>query len=632
MKKMWCFGFTFFLLAFLILPCHVLAVENSDTFSVPLMPAPELSVDGLSLNNAQTMGIVVVDPAPTQNQVIIPAPERLMDPSTATSTFEFTYLAEGQSDRWGETCYTVPEDTKAAFEQAGIIWGNLLQSSVPIKIQVCWASLANAKTLGYSGGAPLRRDFTNAPRSGTWYTGSLANSLSGTDLDTSQYDMHITFNKNFSWYTGTDSNPPEGYYDLESVALHEICHGLNFSGSMYYASGVANWGNNTGYPNIYDTYMHDGSGNSLIDTSVYANNSSALGSAVTSNDMWFHGPLAMSANGGRVKMYAPETWVSGSSYSHLDAETFASGSNRLMRYAIASGTAIHDPGPVTIGILKDLGWQSGETPIAKCLPSIQANGQNGPVTVSTNTPVSITASLAPGDQNGQLADWWLILSTPWGPYSLTLNGLISGIKPLVKSPLFNTNPVEILNGYLPAGDYTFYFAVDLSPNGLLDAPLYYDGVLVHVVQPGITKGLWSGSNIKFNVSSDGTKISSTGSSIIYNGTPRAVALGPIPATVGSCGQIQYTIYVTGEVPITNNAFSMKTTDNSLTIAGNFSLNTSSSGTYSLDRYLSSCNGSIVSSGPWSAMPSAPISASEGFSDSNRYEIEDDGILIVIESF
>ena len=77
---------------------------------------------------------------------------------------------------------------------------------------------------------------------------------------------------------------------------------------------------------------------------------------------------------------------------------------------------------------------------------------------------------------------------------------------------------------------------------------------------------------------------------------------------------------------------MKTTDNSLTIAGNFSLNTSSSGTYSLDRYLSSCNGSIVSSGPWSAMPSSPISASEGFSDSNRYEIEDDGILIVIESF
>jgi hypothetical protein len=49
---------------------------------------------------------------------------------------------------------------------------------------------------------------------------------------------------------------------------------------------------------------------------------------------------------------------------------------------------------------------------------------------------------------------------------------------------------------------------------------------------GITSGLWSGSNIKFNVSSDGTQISSTGSSITYNGKAYSMALGPSEAYVG----------------------------------------------------------------------------------------------------
>jgi hypothetical protein len=360
-NKRWQICALAFLLAILVLPGHILASGISDTFIVPVMPNPELSSDGNTLYNAPTIGIAVDDPNPDYDQIRIPAPESLTDQAAATSTFQITYQTAGQTDPWGETCYAVPDATKAAFNYAGIIWGNLLQSSVPIKIQVCWGSLTGS-TLGYSGGGPLHRDFTNAPRSGTWFTGSLANSLAGTDLDATKYDMYITYNKNFTWYTGTDANPPAGDHDLVTVALHEICHGLNFAGSMSYASGSASWGYGTGYPNIYDTFIRDGSDNSIINTSVYPNPSSALGTAVTSNNLWFHGAQAMSGNGGtRVKMYAPSSWAGGSSYSHLDYTTFASGSNRLMRYAISSGTAIHDPGPVTMGLLKDVGWKTGGT-------------------------------------------------------------------------------------------------------------------------------------------------------------------------------------------------------------------------------------------------------------------------------
>jgi hypothetical protein len=47
-------------------------------------------------------------------------------------------------------------------------------------------------------------------------------------------------------------------------------------------------------------------------------------------------------------------------------------------------------------------------------------------------------------------------------------------------PLLSVSPVVIFGGLLPAGDYVFCFGVDMSPNAVLDSPLYYDFVQVHV--------------------------------------------------------------------------------------------------------------------------------------------------------
>ncbi len=119
---------------------------------------------------------------------------------------------------------------------------------------------------------------------------------------------------------------------------------------------------------------------------------------------------------------------------------------------------------------------------ANSTPDIKANGQDGPITVSSGTPVSITASLAPGNENGILADWWLAASTPWGWYSLNANGWTPGINLLAQSPLVSISPpVAIYSSALPVGDYAFYFLVDMSTNGIIDSPFYYDFVQVHVV-------------------------------------------------------------------------------------------------------------------------------------------------------
>ena len=111
---------------------------------------------------------------------------------------------------------------------------------------------------------------------------------------------------------------------------------------------------------------------------------------------------------------------------------------------------------------------------------IEANGQQGPVTTTPDMPISITASLDPGDLYGKPAEWWVAANTPWGWYALAWYDWISGIYPLVVAPLFSLPAVEIFNGFLPAGDYTFYFLVDMNPDGLVAEPFYYDAVQVHV--------------------------------------------------------------------------------------------------------------------------------------------------------
>ena len=123
----------------------------------------------------------------------------------------------------------------------------------------------------------------------------------------------------------------------------------------------------------------------------------------------------------------------------------------------------------------------GQTPSSPCLPDIKANGEDGPVTVSAQTYVSITAGLAPGDEEGQQADWWLILSAFDEIYSLTSTGWMAGIEPLIQYPLVTVSPAQIYSGLLPVGSYTIYFGVETNPNDTLDEPLFYDYVEIHVV-------------------------------------------------------------------------------------------------------------------------------------------------------
>jgi hypothetical protein len=312
-------------------------------------------------------------------------------------------------------------EAQAAFQAAVDVWSNVVTSSVPIQVNAQFTTLGPG-VLGSAGPVYLIRNFSGAPQSGTFYSAALGNARAGADLVPTLGDINADFNSAFAnWYFGTDGNTPPGQFDFMTVVLHELGHGLGFFGSASVNSGMGSWGVSSGgiiSPVAYDRFTVNGALQSLIDTSLFPNPSTALASQLTSNNVFWSGANGIAANGGaRPKLYTPGTWQGGSSYSHLDEATYPPGNiNSLMTPAIGTREFIGSPGPITTGIFNDIGWTASSVPCTYTLSATSATAaQGGAVgatvnvtanpgcawTAVSNSPGMITvASGTPGSGNG----------------------------------------------------------------------------------------------------------------------------------------------------------------------------------------------------------------------------------------
>jgi hypothetical protein len=282
------------------------------------------------------------------NRIYIPPPDSFFRKSGSKGGGSVTIYYTG---------FTV--QARAAMEHARAILESMLPADTKMTIIASWETistqgvLANAVITGYAGGWGI-----DALDPLAYYPVGLAEKIYGASLNPDlQGDMELRINRTMNWYTGTDGNTPVSQYDLITVALHEICHGLGYFDSMgtddregYYGSGTAQ------LPMIYDTFIENVSGNRLTDTNKFLNPSSSLRTEMIGGSLWFNGPvLRKYFNGARTKVYTPSTWDPGSSISHLDESTTLR-VNSLMTPFVALGEAIHDPGKLTFSILGDLGW------------------------------------------------------------------------------------------------------------------------------------------------------------------------------------------------------------------------------------------------------------------------------------
>jgi hypothetical protein len=251
---------------------------------------------------------------------------------------------------------------KAAVEYAASILEKLLPADTRMTINASWQKitttgvLAQSSITGYAGGWGI-----DALNPMSFYPVALAEKIGGKSLnDDLAGDITLTVNSSINWYFGTDGQTPSQRYDLVTVAMHEIIHGIGFFDS-FSSDGTNGFYGIGSLPMIYDTFVENFDGIRLTDTLKFVNNSAALSKQLTSSQLFFNGPLlknyAVLNNfiNLRAKLYVPTTWDPGSSVSHLD-ESGTLRLNSLMTPFIDLGEAIHDPGKYTLSILGDMGW------------------------------------------------------------------------------------------------------------------------------------------------------------------------------------------------------------------------------------------------------------------------------------
>jgi hypothetical protein len=250
------------------------------------------------------------------------------------------------------TGFSTPAE--AAVEYAVSIIRSILPAGTHMSIRASFERITTAFVLGnsvvsgYAGGWGI-----DALDPVAYYPIALAEKIAGEQLNNDEDgDLTLRINSTVNWYYGTDGKPGSDSYDLVTVALHEICHGLGFFDSMNVEGNAGYYGMGA-IPMIYDKFVTDNLGQKLTDTLKYLNNSSALYSRLVNGPLYFNGPVSGTGN----KLYTPSTFDTGSSISHLDESTYYYKSeNALMTPYIDRGEAIHNPGPLVRKILGDIGW------------------------------------------------------------------------------------------------------------------------------------------------------------------------------------------------------------------------------------------------------------------------------------
>ena len=243
-----------------------------------------------------------------------------------------------------------PEWAKKDFQAAVDVWSANFSSSVPVTIDATWTRIGSFGVLGSARPGSYFASFDKAPDSSLWYPSALANALAGKDLDTHQSEIIIQVNSLAEWNTRNDGLSHPNEYDLESVFLHEMGHGLGFLSTDSYDSFFG-YGS-IDQPTPFDAYVQVEDGRRLSDLPTP---SIELGKALTSPLVW-SGPLGIAANNGtKPLLYTPSKYEEGSSVSHLDEATYSkSAFDAVMTPNLDAGEIFHEPGPLLLAMMEDM--------------------------------------------------------------------------------------------------------------------------------------------------------------------------------------------------------------------------------------------------------------------------------------
>ena len=281
-----------------------------------------------------------------------------------------------------------PDWAKKEVQAAIDVWSANFKSNVVVTVDASWGRSSSWGVLGSARPGGFFSAFSGAPDPSLWYASAPANALAGKDLDKANPDLVVQVNSAAPWNTRGDGLPGTSEYDLESVFIHEIGHGLGFLSNdaydPYFGLGSLD------QPTPFDAYLQTADGRRLADLPTP---SKELGAALTSSLVW-SGPIGVKANGGiKPKMYTPSRYQSGSSTSHLDEDTFSkTGLDSVMTPSLDPGEIFHEPGPLLLAMMEDM-RNKPAAGVATDLPQSPRNAQaftgDSAALISFDPPVNL---------------------------------------------------------------------------------------------------------------------------------------------------------------------------------------------------------------------------------------------------
>lgn len=380
--------------------------------------------------------------------VFIPPPYELMErKGSKGAQIEVSYLG-------------FPDDARQAFQHAVNIWSSLISSDVKIRVRAFWTTMSDPNVLGSASATSLfAGSAINAPVPDVYYQAALAEKIAGKELNAdTDFEITVRFNSAIKWFFGLAGGTPSDSYDLVTVVLHELCHGLGFADSFDATATTGSYGFN-GIPVIYDTFVEDVNGRRLTNKQYFPNPSPDLRAAITSGSLYFNAPVTLINRAGvKPLLYAPGVFDGGSSISHL-SETSTQQVDALMTPFIGRGETIHNPGLLTLSMLADLGWI--HTRISHTPPGDTEQNLTGVDLVAAIKSDTILK------KNGFKLVYRYGTSGAYDTVSLSLQGREGNISHRLPIPGYNT----FVSYYFTAID-TFARAYSYPPGGQL-APLTF---------------------------------------------------------------------------------------------------------------------------------------------------------------
>ena len=368
---------------------------------------------------------------------------------------------------------------RAAFGFAVEIWERLIYSPVTIHLRAHYQSFSLVygneykDVLGSCGPYAYYQNFENAPLKDHYYPVALVEKLLGRQVTGSNTpDIVAQFNSDFDWYFGTDGQVPLDKHDFVSVVLHEIGHGLGFTGFFYeQEGGKGAYGDELAFPGVFDHFVVNAQNQQLVNQSLFTSPSTELLGQMTGGNLYFK---SSQHEADIPRLYAPFRWDSGSSLYHLDEVTYPKGHDHsLMTPFLSRGESVHAPG-LALDLLNEMGWnfihiRHNSLPDVEDLASLKP----AEVYIKGDNPLNTSSLYLVHSQNSWADADSVMLKATGTPHVFNADFRIAD--PAVVEYYFTATDTEGRTFRNPPlgkdSPYRFQYGPDLTPPALFHQPL-----------------------------------------------------------------------------------------------------------------------------------------------------------------